>query len=179
MLSRSQVTCPSMKGTLQPAPWKLYGSSFAPQLLLTQLHHEGPPYGVLLLLIILTPLSLALVTDGPPGTNGFCWLPGGPETPLAVSGSPQRQALRNGGLITSPTGSVYLLVNHTSLRPTSSMTAMVFDRPSMMSPAVGPSFPLMPFGLPAGWGGMPAPPVFRARAPGTRAAGFRITTGLP
>src|SRR5262245_61978560 len=161
MLSRRKVTWPSQNRWLAPAPWKLNGSSLGPQLLADQGQKLVPPNGEELLLMnfrVVSPqtvLSATLVAtkayvvyDGSPGELLSLADWGGPETPLAVSGSAQRHALRANRVplpLVATTwirlvwiGSTYLGVLKVSLRPTSSMRQMVLLVPSEMSPTDGP-----------------------------------------
>src|SRR5262249_848081 len=100
MESRMKLTWPSRKTALTPPPWKLNGSSLTPQLLVVQGQPAGPPNGCGLLLTARRPGAPYLAA-------------GGPETPLAVAGSAQRQALRlvvPAGSRSTPTGSSYFSV---------------------------------------------------------------------
>src|SRR5262245_45188580 len=99
LVTRARITCgvrpslrkamwPSQKTAIAPPGWKLKISSLGPQLLVLQGQLGGPPTGVPLLLMgEIVPL-----------------LPGGPETPLPVSGSAQRLMMR----LPPVMGSVYL-----------------------------------------------------------------------
>src|SRR5581483_10589237 len=97
-------TWPSQNAMLHPVPWKLKNSSLTPQLLTVQGHQEGPPKGSLELLMTwkVSPNAVPSAMDPPRppmpppmvALMSCCCVLGGPDTPLAVSGSAQRQALR-------------------------------------------------------------------------------------